>query len=84
MILHSERYFVYTLELCKYIIIPLFLLYGEDLKYFLLQGIFFGGLDPSLRTVVWPFLLHCYPSQSTYDEREQIQALRRQEYLNIL
>lgn len=47
------------------------------------KGIFFGGLDPSLRTVVWPFLLHCYPIQSTYDEREQLQAMRRQEYLNI-
>ncbi|XP_034242727.1 TBC1 domain family member 16 [Thrips palmi] len=48
------------------------------------KGIFFGGLEPSLRSVVWPFLLHCYPFQSTYDEREQVQALRRQEYLSIL
>lgn len=48
------------------------------------KGIFFGGLDPTLRTVVWPFLLHCFPYTSTYDEREQAQAMRRQEYLNIM
>ncbi|XP_016839631.1 TBC1 domain family member 16 isoform X1 [Nasonia vitripennis] len=47
------------------------------------KGIFFGGLEPALRKLVWPFLLHCYSYQSTYDDREQIDAIRRQEYEEI-
>ncbi|XP_076752049.1 TBC1 domain family member 16 [Xylocopa sonorina] len=47
------------------------------------KGIFFGGLEPALRKIVWPFLLHCYSYQSTYDDREQIDAIRRQEYDEI-
>ncbi|XP_034174364.2 TBC1 domain family member 16 [Osmia lignaria lignaria] len=47
------------------------------------KGIFFGGLEPALRKIVWPFLLHCYSYQSTYDDREQIDAIRRQEYEEI-
>ncbi|XP_046815674.1 TBC1 domain family member 16 isoform X2 [Vespa crabro] len=47
------------------------------------KGIFFGGLEPALRKIVWPFLLHCYSYQSTYEDREQIDALRRQEYEEI-
>ncbi|XP_067006037.2 TBC1 domain family member 16 [Anabrus simplex] len=47
------------------------------------KGIFFGGLEPKMRSTVWPFLLHCYTFQSTYLEREQIQAIRRQEYYEI-
>nr|CAD7407138.1 unnamed protein product [Timema poppensis] len=47
------------------------------------EGIFFGGLDSSMRSVVWPFLLHFYTFQSTYEEREQILAIRRQEYHEI-
>ncbi|XP_043289234.1 TBC1 domain family member 16 isoform X2 [Venturia canescens] len=53
----------------------------EDLA--LRKGIFFGGLEPGLRKIVWPFLLHCYSYQSTYDDREQIDAIRRQEYDEI-
>ncbi|XP_063231993.1 TBC1 domain family member 16 [Bacillus rossius redtenbacheri] len=44
------------------------------------KGIFFGGLDPSIRHIVWPFLLHLYTFQSTTAEREQLLAIRRQEY----
>lgn len=47
------------------------------------KGIFFGGLEPALRKIVWPFLLHCYSYQSTLDDREQIDAIRRQEYEEI-
>ncbi|KAF7405101.1 hypothetical protein HZH66_004007 [Vespula vulgaris] len=47
------------------------------------KGIFFGGLEPALRKIVWPFLLHCYSYQSAYEDREQIDALRRQEYEEI-
>ncbi|XP_058790396.1 TBC1 domain family member 16 isoform X2 [Phymastichus coffea] len=47
------------------------------------RGIFFGGLEPALRKIVWPFLLHCYSYQSTYDDREQIDAIRREEYQEI-
>nr|CAD7258296.1 unnamed protein product [Timema shepardi] len=47
------------------------------------EGIFFGGLESSMRSVVWPFLLHFYTFQSTYEEREQILAIRRQEYHEI-
>ncbi|XP_033221516.1 TBC1 domain family member 16 [Belonocnema kinseyi] len=47
------------------------------------KGIFLGGLEPALRKLVWPFLLHCYSYQSTYEDREQIDAIRRQEYTEI-
>lgn len=47
------------------------------------KGIFFGGLEPALRKIVWPFLLHCYSYQSTHEDREQINSLRRQEYEEI-
>ncbi|XP_012214749.1 TBC1 domain family member 16 [Linepithema humile] len=47
------------------------------------KGVFFGGLEPALRKIVWPFLLHCYSYQSTYEDREQIDAIRRQEYEEI-
>lgn len=47
------------------------------------KGIFFGGLEPALRKIVWPFLLHCYSYQSMYEDREQIDAIRRQEYEEI-
>ena len=48
-----------------------------------MQGIFFGGLEPSMRHIVWPFLLHCFTFQSTYEEREQILEIRHQEYHEI-
>lgn len=54
----------------------------EDDLY-LRKCIFFGGLDKELRREVWPFLLHCYPYNSTYDEREIILQMRAREYEEI-
>ena len=42
------------------------------------KTIFFAGMERSLRKEVWPFLLHCYPYNSTYEEREQIAEIRKQ------
>ncbi|CAG9094489.1 hypothetical protein JYU34_012734 [Plutella xylostella] len=50
---------------------------------FLRKCVFFGGLDRELRREVWPFLLHCYPYNSTYDEREVILQIRTREYDEI-
>lgn len=50
---------------------------------FLRKCVFFGGLDKELRREVWPFLLHCYPYNSTYDEREMILQIRTREYDDI-
>lgn len=49
----------------------------------LFQGIFFGGLDHSMRKIVWPFLLHYFPFQSTYEERESIVMAKDAEYEDI-
>lgn len=51
--------------------------------YQLRKHVFFGGLDPSLRHESWPFLLHYYPYDSTFDEREHIRNDRYIEYQNI-
>lgn len=40
--------------------------------------IFFSGMDRNIRREVWPFLLHVYPYQSTFEERVQIAEIRRQ------
>lgn len=45
--------------------------------------VFFSGMDRNIRKEVWPFLLHVYPYQSTYEERNQIVDVRRQEYDEI-
>lgn len=42
------------------------------------KAIFFAGMERCLRKEVWPFLLHCYPYQSTFEERVQIVEIRRQ------
>lgn len=47
------------------------------------KAVFFAGMDRDLRKEVWPFLLHCYPYNSTYEERAQIADIRRQEYEEI-
>lgn len=54
----------------------------ED-DWILRRGIFFWGLLPHLRKKVWPFLLHYYSYQSTYEDREQIDIIRKQEYEEI-
>lgn len=51
--------------------------------YQLRKHVFFGGLDPCLRHEAWPFLLHYYPYDSTFDDREQIRNDRYIEYQNI-
>ncbi|XP_076249880.1 TBC1 domain family member 16 [Rhynchophorus ferrugineus] len=45
--------------------------------------VFFSGMDRDIRKEVWPFLLHVYPYQSTFDERAQVAEIRRQEYEEI-
>ncbi|KAL1497849.1 hypothetical protein ABEB36_008736 [Hypothenemus hampei] len=45
--------------------------------------VFFSGMDRDIRKEVWPFLLHVYPCQSTFEERLQIAEIRRQEYDEI-
>lgn len=47
------------------------------------KGVFFGGLEKDLRPFVWPFLLHCYPNTSTYQEREAYAEIKRKEYQEI-
>ena len=41
------------------------------------QAIFFGGIDPSIRGEVWPFLLHYYSYDSTSQEREAWRLQKR-------
>lgn len=40
--------------------------------------VFFSGMDRNIRREVWPFLLHVYPYQSTFEERIHIAEIRRQ------
>lgn len=42
-----------------------------------------GGVDPSLRAEVWPFLLGVYDLNSTKEERESIKTQKRKEYENL-
>lgn len=45
--------------------------------------VFFGGLEKNLRKTVWPFLLHCYSTNSTFNDRAALSELRKQEYEEI-
>ncbi|KAL8618789.1 hypothetical protein ACOMHN_000217 [Nucella lapillus] len=47
------------------------------------KAIFFGGLDPMIRPEVWPFLLHYFPFDSAFEEREQIRNDKYIEYHQI-
>lgn len=47
------------------------------------KHVFFSGMDRDIRKEVWPFLLQVYPYQSTFEERNQIAEIRRQEYEEI-
>lgn len=40
--------------------------------------VFFGGLEKSLRKTVWPFLLHCYSFNSTFEDRALLIDIRKQ------
>lgn len=47
------------------------------------QAIFFGGVDPSIRGEVWPFLLHYYSYDSTSQEREAWRLQKRTHYHDV-
>lgn len=53
----------------------------DDLQ--LRKCVFFGGLEKSLRKTVWPFLLHCYSPNSTFNERISLTEIRAREYEEI-
>ena len=53
----------------------------DDLQ--LRKCVFFGGLEKNLRKTVWPFLLHCYSTSSTFSDRISLAELRSQEYEEI-
>ncbi|XP_055754309.1 TBC1 domain family member 16-like [Salvelinus fontinalis] len=52
-------------------------------EYKLRKAIFFGGIDPSIRGEVWPFLLHYYSCDSSSQEREAWRLQKRSEYHHI-
>ncbi|KAK6312198.1 hypothetical protein J4Q44_G00178620 [Coregonus suidteri] len=52
-------------------------------EYKLRKAIFFGGVDPSIRGEVWPFLLHYYSCDSSSQEREAWRLQKRSEYHGI-
>ncbi|CAA7388878.1 unnamed protein product [Spirodela intermedia] len=39
-----------------------------------------GGVHPSIKGVVWEFLLGCYDPRSTFDERTHLRQQRREQY----
>ncbi|KAK9275672.1 hypothetical protein L1049_022939 [Liquidambar formosana] len=42
-----------------------------------------GGVDPSIRAEVWPFLLGVYDVNSSKEERDSIKIQKRKEYENL-
>uniref|UniRef100_A0A672H389 TBC1 domain family, member 16 n=1 Tax=Salarias fasciatus TaxID=181472 RepID=A0A672H389_SALFA len=52
-------------------------------EYKLRKAIFFGGIDPSIRGEVWPFLLHYYSYDSTSQEREAWRLQKRSHYHDV-
>ncbi|RXG52099.1 TBC1 domain family member 16 [Armadillidium vulgare] len=53
----------------------------DDLS--LRRTIFLGGVEPQLRTNVWPFLLHYYDFRTTFIERQNIMEEKHQLYARI-
>ncbi|KAB2093439.1 hypothetical protein ES319_A02G094200v1 [Gossypium barbadense] len=49
-----------------------------------LKLIILGGVDPSIRSEVWEFLLGCYALGSTADYRRQLRTARRKHYNDLL
>uniref|UniRef100_A0A5B6ZZD0 Putative GTPase-activating protein gyp7-like isoform X1 n=1 Tax=Davidia involucrata TaxID=16924 RepID=A0A5B6ZZD0_DAVIN len=39
-----------------------------------------GGVHPSIKGVVWEFLLGCFDPNSTFDERNEVRQRRREQY----
>uniref|UniRef100_A0A3P9NI38 TBC1 domain family, member 16 n=1 Tax=Poecilia reticulata TaxID=8081 RepID=A0A3P9NI38_POERE len=52
-------------------------------EYKLRKAIFFGGIDPSIRGEVWPFLLHYYSYDSSSQEREAWRLQKRAHYHDV-
>lgn len=52
-------------------------------EYKLRKAIFFGGIDPSIRGEVWPFLLHYYSYDSSSEEREAWRLQKRAHYQDV-
>ncbi|XP_077389059.1 TBC1 domain family member 16 isoform X3 [Festucalex cinctus] len=52
-------------------------------EYKLRKAIFFGGIDPSIRGEVWPFLLHYYSYDSSSQEREAWRLQKRTHYHDV-
>uniref|UniRef100_A0A8C6TKG0 TBC1 domain family, member 16 n=1 Tax=Neogobius melanostomus TaxID=47308 RepID=A0A8C6TKG0_9GOBI len=52
-------------------------------EYKLRKAIFFGGIDPSIRGEVWPFLLHYYSCDSSSEEREAWRLQKRAHYQDV-
>ncbi|KAL0993141.1 hypothetical protein UPYG_G00103750 [Umbra pygmaea] len=52
-------------------------------EYKLRKAIFFGGVDPSIRGEVWPFLLRYYNYDSSSQDREAWRLAKRSEYHDI-
>ncbi|XP_017254775.1 uncharacterized protein LOC108224611 isoform X3 [Daucus carota subsp. sativus] len=48
-----------------------------------LSRIHHGGVHPTIRGEVWEFLLGCYDTTSTFDERQQIRQRRRVRYAQL-
>lgn len=44
------------------------------------QRIFYGGVEPGIRSEVWKYLLKVYPMNSTFEEREAILKSKRAKY----
>ncbi|XP_037113050.1 TBC1 domain family member 16 isoform X4 [Syngnathus acus] len=52
-------------------------------EYKLRKAIFFGGIEPSIRGEVWPFLLHYYSYDSSSQEREAWRLQKRTQYHDV-
>lgn len=52
-------------------------------EYKLRKAIFFGGINPSIRGEVWPFLLHYYSYDSSSEEREAWRLQKRAHYQDV-
>ncbi|KAL3829201.1 hypothetical protein ACJIZ3_018003 [Penstemon smallii] len=49
-----------------------------------LKLIILGGVDPSIRSEVWEFLLGCYTLSSTTERRRQLRTARRERYRDLV
>ncbi|CAL8282572.1 unnamed protein product [Boreogadus saida] len=52
-------------------------------EYKLRKAIFFGGIDPSIRGEVWPFLLGYYSCDSSSEQREAWRLQKRSHYHDV-